>query len=31
MTAPTIAKWDFFEAAFEGPKDGNPFCRRRRR
>jgi hypothetical protein len=25
MPASTVAKWDFFEAAFEGPKDGNPF------
>lgn len=25
MTNPTIAKWDFFEASFSGPSEGNPF------
>jgi len=25
MPSSTVAKWDFFEASFEGPKDGNPF------
>ena len=25
MTSNTIAKWDFFEAAFEGPSAGNPY------
>jgi Domain of unknown function (DUF5060) len=25
MTDSAIAKWDFFEVAFEGPSDGNPF------
>ena len=25
MTGSTVAKWDFFEAAFDGPSEGNPF------
>src|SRR6185437_15270670 len=25
MTQPQVAKWDFFEASFEGPSAGNPY------
>ena len=25
MTLPQVAKWDIFEASFEGPAEGNPY------